>query len=204
VIIDCETTDLAPSYSDGRGVIWELALIAPDGEQGPVERLWRMQPQAHLADAQALEVGQYYSRTRGMRQSFPGNPEVDDLMEPLEQGREYWSDPGKLAGYLAPYLSGVTLIGAVPSFDAGFLAAFLRYHGEAPSWHYRLRDIGSMAYGWLRGRKRGDEWVPPFDAGTDDFAAMLGVNPGKFERHSALGDCRLVAAMLNVIEGDTR
>jgi hypothetical protein len=42
------------------------------------------------------------------------------------------------------------------------------------------------------------------DAGTDDFARALGVDPGQFERHSALGDCRLAGLMLDIIEGRTQ
>jgi hypothetical protein len=46
--------------------------------------------------------------------------------------------------------------------------------------------------------------VPDMDAGTDDFARALDVDPGQFERHSALGDCRLAGLMLDIIEGRTQ
>src|SRR2546423_1448744 len=148
IIVDCETTSLTPSYEDGRGTIWELAVISLDGEHGPVERLWRMKPDASLADPAAPAAGRYYERTQGMRGCCAT---VDDLMEPLDPYRLRWSNPQALAPVVARYLDGATIIGAVPSFDAGFLAAFLRAHGEAPTWHYRLRDIGSLAFGYLSG-----------------------------------------------------
>jgi hypothetical protein len=204
VILDCETTSLEPDYKTGRGVIWELGCIELDDEGGPAAveavHLWRMKPDASAADPGALAVGRFYERTGDMRDCCRT---AEDLMDPTPRkgGGPHWSDPKLLAPVVAARLSGATVIGAVPSFDAGFLAAFLRAHGEAPSWHYRMRDIGSMAYGWLKGCKRGAEWVPAFDASTDAFACALGVNPERFERHSALGDCHLVAAMLGVIEG---
>jgi DNA polymerase III epsilon subunit-like protein len=120
----------------------------------------------------------------------------------------YWSAPRKLAPILARLLDGATIVAANPTFAAGFLTALLRKHGQAATWHYRLRDIGSMAYGYLSaclalGVEGRDAalGVPSIDASTDDFAKALGVDPDQFERHSALGDCRLLAAMLDVIEG---
>ena len=105
-------------------------------------------------------------------------------------------------------LDGATILCANPAFDTGFLAALLNKHGHAACWHYRLRDIGSMAYGYLSaclalGVEGRDAalGLPGIDAGTDDFARALGVDPDRFERHSALGDCHLLAAMLDVIEG---
>jgi hypothetical protein len=202
LIIDAETTSLEPDYATRRGGIWELAVIERDSG---TEHLWRMLPDLTAADPAALAVGQYYERTAGMTGGVPGG--VYDLTEPGSSG---WSDPAALAAFLAPVLAGATLIAAVPSFDATkFLAAFLARYGQCREpWHYRLRDIGSMSYGYLQACIRlgvegrdGAMGRPVMDAGTDDFARALNVDPGQFDRHSALGDCRLVAAMLDVIEG---
>lgn len=205
IILDCETSSLTPSYEDGRGTIWELAIIELDAEHGPTERLWRMKPDPDAADPDALAVGQFAERTAGMHALPPGLRIADDLLEPWDEDGPYWSYPPALAAYLA--LSGclddVTLIGAVPSFDTRFLSAFFRFHGYTKDrWHYRLRDIGSMAWAWLQAHHLPHHLdTPALDAGTDDFARALGVDPDSFERHSALGDCRLAAAMLKVIEG---
>lgn len=202
MILDCETTSLNPDYEDGTGVIWELACIERDTG---TEHLWRMEPEPDKADPGALTVGKYYKRTARMKHV---DHRVHDLAGRNLDRSAPWTQPKSLAPVLARLLDDVTLIIAVPTFDDPYLKAFLRAYGQAPTWHHRARDIGSMAYGYLRaclalGVEGRDAalGVPDTDAGTDDFARALGVDPDQFERHSALGDCRLVGAMLDVIEG---
>jgi hypothetical protein len=200
IIADCETTSLAADYASGRGVIWELALIERDTGR---EHLWRMKPDLAKADPGALTVGRYYERTAGMCKICGSPDRAHDLAQvpPLRHDSPEWSSPSAVAAEVAPLLHDVTLIAANPAFDAGFLAAFLNHYGQAATWNYRLRDIGSMAWAWLQGGHLPHHLATPaMDAGSDDFAAALGVDPAGFERHSALGDCRLVAAMLAVIE----
>lgn len=204
VILDTETTSLTPQYETGTGVIWELAVMERGSAGGYRSGLWRMKPDLAKADEAALAVGKFYERTAGMCEDCTPK-RAQDLTLPLgARDKPEWSSPEALAAEVARLLDGATLIAANPTFDAGFLTAFLRHHGQAATWHYRLRDIGSMAHGWLRGydiaRDRPNS-RPPIDASTDDFARALGVDPDGFERHSALGDCRLVAAMFDVIEG---
>jgi hypothetical protein len=202
VIVDTETTSLTPDYGTGSGVIWELALI---GRADGSEHLWRMKPDLSVADPQALSVGRYYERTEGMRPwTLDGTA---DLARPQSEAGipvHCWSSAPKLAAEVTRMLDGKIIVAANPAFDAGFLSAFLRANGEAPTWHYRLRDIGSMAWGWLAAQHAHGLYfgeIPAIDASTDELARALGVDPLGFDRHSALGDCRLVAAMLDVIEG---
>lgn len=194
IIIDCETTSLAPDYETGSGIIWELAAIRRD--TGAAFQ-WRMKPDLSVADPAALRVGQFYHRTEDM---LPGPIyRACNMAVPLkewEKGPE-WSSKAKVAAEAARLLDDAILVAANPAFDAAFIATFLRHYDEAPTWHYRLRDIGSMAYGYLANEGMR---LPAIDASTDVFAEALGVDPGKFERHSALGDCRLVGAMLDVID----
>jgi hypothetical protein len=199
MILDTETTSLAANYETGSGVIWELAVI----ERGSgAQHLWRMKPDLALADPASLTVGRYYERTSKMcTRCRPDR--ARDLTNRLEAEEPEWSDPEALAADVARLLADVTLIAANPAFDAGFLAAFLRRYGQAPAWHYRLRDIGSIAYGYLYGADFPGYKVPPIDASTDELARGLNVDPDDFERHSALGDCLLLAAMLDAIEGGT-
>ena len=195
IIVDTETTSLMPDYETGSGVIWELAAIV---RETGAEHVWRMSPDLSVADPGALRVGQFYKRTKGTQEACV--PVVWDLAEPgAESQTPFWSSPLLLADKVARLLDDAVIVAANPTFDAGFLAAFLRANGQAPTWHYRLRDIGSMAYGWLQAADQG-KWPGTIDASTDTFAASLGVDVDQFERHSALGDCRLVAAMLDVIE----
>jgi DNA polymerase III epsilon subunit-like protein len=215
VLLDSETTGLDPL----RHGIWELATIVTDEDGQRREHLYRMEPDLPAAEPRALEINRYYERTAGMEHARHRPNEVHDL---AAGNCGYWSSPKALAPCLALWLSGTTIVAANPTFDAGFLAAFLRRHGHAPTWHYRLRDIGSMAYGWLQGRAAGAQFlaepgsdaardhpdipsaVPPVDASTDDFARALGIDVAQFERHSALGDCRLLGLMLDIIEGRSR
>ncbi len=221
IIVDCETTSLVPNYASRTGEIWELAMIERDCG---AMRLYRMEPDISRANGKALSVGRFHERTAEMRQPWlaevqPGHGAIWDLTEP---GDAFWSSPADLAPHVAGLLDGATLVAANPAFDAGFLSAFLSHYGcKTAPWHYRLRDIGSMAWGWLNGYEAamqiaaaevpvarellatlaGTMPVPGADAGTEDFARALGIDPGQFDRHTALGDCRLVAAMLDVIEG---
>jgi hypothetical protein len=211
LIIDTETTSLTPDYASGTGVIWEAAIIElAHGD----EYAWRMEPDVSVANPEALAIGRYHERTEGMRHATPA--EVDqryglraapgswrtnvwNLAQVRPGSPEHWSDPADLAQVLTEhFLRDAVLVAANPAFDAGFLSAFLAHHGQAPTWHYRLRDIGSMAYGYLC---RVATEPPAIDASTDVMAEALGVDPGQFGRHSALGDCRLVNAMMRVIEG---
>lgn len=218
MILDCETTDLEVSYETGSGVIWELAVIErADGTR----HLWRLKPDLAKASPKALSVGGFYERTADMC----AVPQVDhacDLTRMPHRDDPHWSAPAAVARDVVRLLDGATLVIAVPSFDDPYLKAFLRHYGQAPTWHFRARDIGSMAYGYLRGRAHGHQFlategcdaagdlgdlpaaVPPADASTDDFARALGIDPEGFERHTALGDCLLVEAMLDVIEGVSR
>jgi len=202
LILDSETTAIVPDYATGSGVIWELGCI----ERGTgTQHLWRMKPDLAKADITALRVGRFYERTARMCGDCTPKRAHDLILPPLPGSKPEWSSPEALAAEVAPLLDDVTVIAANPAFDAGFLTAFLKHYGQAGTWHYRLRDIGSIAYGCLCARR--DEGVvlaadvPLIDASTDDFALALGVDLSLFERHSALGDCHLVAAMLTAIDG---
>lgn len=198
-IADCETTSLDANFRYGSGVIWELALLDPDTGES---HLWRMKPELEKADPGALTVGRFYERTKDMCNDCRPNGRAYDLTAPAMRMHPdpEWSDPVAVAAVIAPMLSGATLICAVPTFDCHYLSKFLAHYGQSRQpWHYRARDIGSIAYGYLSGM---GVQAPPFDAGTDDFAKALGVDPDTFERHSARGDCQLVAGMLRVIEGE--
>jgi hypothetical protein len=197
MIVDCESSSLTPDYHTGSGVIWELALADPDSGE---RHLWRVKPDASKASPEALQVGRFYERTRLMTER---DKSVHDLAGRTRPGG-CWSHPPLLAAQVARLLDGTTMIAANPAFDAGFIAAFLRCHGQAPTWSYRLRDFGSMAYGHLCAQREAGTYfgdIPPMDSSTDEFAAALGVSPSLYERHTAMGDCELVVAGLAVIEG---
>lgn len=190
--LDCETTSLRP---DRRA--WEVALIVRDplaGEYGTQrEHHWFIRAEdldLGNADPFALKVGRFYERhpqyglsRETSRTSSVAEAEVLRQVESLTRG--------------------ATLVGAVPSFDTETLGPRMRAHGILPSWDYRLRDIGSMAAGWLACAvaEGTHDSAPPLGAGTDDYALKLGIDLSQFERHTALGDCRLAAALFDVMGG---
>lgn len=57
-------------------------------------------------------------------------------------------EPMNAAGYLAEVLRDAHLVGKNPQFDEMFLSMFFRYFGVEKTWHYRLVDVGSMAWAW--------------------------------------------------------
>lgn len=144
VYLDTETTGLDPKIHD----VWEVAYAI---EGGPI--VTHILPHSlKTADPVALKLNGYYNRsawgvqiTGGTGVPQPSTPVADLLVREA--------------------LTGATIVGANPAFDAAFLSA--RW-GYAP-WHYRMVDIESYAmavFGWVRpkGLKaitdelRGREW----------------------------------------------
>jgi DNA polymerase III epsilon subunit-like protein len=197
VVVDLETTGLTAGYHD----IWEIGVIELT-PAGRVEHRWLIEPDLKCADRDSLDIGHFFERTAGVQ---PGIAAVDLAQAP---GPDMWSEPSAISDVLCHLLRDVTLICAGPTFDANFLDKFMLRHGCRQRWHYRTRDIGSIVYGYLNacmalgvpGRDAA-LGVPAIDASVDDFARALGLNPDGYDRHTALGDCRLVADMLDIVEG---
>jgi DNA polymerase III epsilon subunit-like protein len=70
---------------------------------------------------------------------------------------------------------------------ASCLGALPPPHGQVLTADYHYRDLGSLVTGYLRGTGR----VPDPGMKLDALAVALGLDPLSYERHSALGDCRL-------------
>lgn len=111
------------------------------------------------------------------------------------------------------------IVGCVPNFDTERLALLLRRFGMEPRWHYHLLDVENLAVGWLNGvaaraideaKMRGEEpprldrsrTLPPWD--SEAISRAVGVDPDRFERHTALGDVRWAAALFDAVTGETR
>lgn len=119
VFVDVETTGLDPA-------VHEVVEVAWAADDGPVHSLV-LPHRFERPNPHALKVNGY-----------------------LERGlydRARWADEGQLTRFHIA-LTGATLVGANPAFDARFLAAFF---GSQPfvydpePWHYRLLDV--QAYG---------------------------------------------------------
>lgn len=112
VFLDVETTGLDPRVHE----VWEVAYAINDA---PVETRY-LPHSLRTADPYALQLNSYRKRT------------------PLVTR----SDFGVMADVaLREVLTGVTIVGANPAFDAAFLSARWRC---AP-WHHRLIDVEAMA-----------------------------------------------------------
>lgn len=90
---------------------------------------------------------------------------------------------------------GAHIVGAVPSFDTPRLENLLVRHGFKPSWHYHLLDVETLAVGWLAGR--GELVRPPWK--SDKLSAAIGVDPGDFNRHTAMGDVKWIRAQWDTV-----
>lgn len=155
--LDLETTGLDPR----RHQLYEVGLVVEDGTQ-VAEHRWWVPVDLARADPDALRISNYYGR-------LPA--EVDN--------------PAQVAVEVARATAGAHLVGAVPSFDAAFLAPFLRAHHQCPAWHYHLVDVEALAAGRLG-------MAPPWR--SDELAEALGVGTPE-DRHTALGDARWARAV---------
>lgn len=180
VFLDTETTGLDPETEE----IFELAVIEQDG----TEHLWTFEPPGWMVASmhpKALAVNRYHERTSHpeWEWSVPFKPyELDsqpNLDETLAEVREF--------------LEGAHIVGAVPDFDARFIAELYRSSNVGcPRWHYHLIDIESVAIGYLAAK--GTSLELPWN--SEDLSRQIGVNPPQGEaRHTALADARWVGAM---------
>ncbi len=88
--------------------------------------------------------------------------------------------------------AGAQVVGCNPGFDLDSLRLtnLLEANGIEPNWHYHPDDISSMAKGWLSAAGRLP--APPWS--SDQLSLALGVDPERYARHTAMGDCRWVQA----------
>ncbi len=189
VWLDTETTSL--TY-DRRA--WEIAMIVRrPGERDSEPWQWFIHP-ADLdlpnADPDSLRIGGFWERHPnadflaygGSPDEAPMLPGVFPLRHALEVVARETADRA-------------TICGSNPAFDMYTLEVAMLQAGIKPGWHYHGEDVPSVARGWLLGLGR----VAP--GKSDDIARACGVNPDDFDRHSALGDCRLFLALSDVVEG---
>jgi DNA polymerase III epsilon subunit-like protein len=211
--LDIETTGLNPDIHEP----WEVALIVEHNDLGaPAEYVWQLPVDLSVADPAALAVGRFYER-RGTEITGDGgrNAASGDhphLVVPADWMRR-WGQR------FAQLMEGGYLIGANPGFDADFLARLLRNLGLAPTWNYRLIDVGALGAGYLQALERAH--IPPNgltadhdtalalrDAGfaipwesTNQIATFLGLDNDAYDRHTALGDAHWTRTMFHAVAG---
>ena len=174
LFVDTETTGLDPD----RHGIWEVAAIRrnPDGTEERNE--WYLRPDLGTADPMALRINHFWERSPQMT-ATPLPHFVEDFMDMAR---------------------GCHLVGAVPSFDEERLRRLLRANGGMETWHYHIIDVEALTVGYLTAKAKieGDAALldlasPPWK--SDDLSLALGVDPERFDRHTALGDVLWAQAM---------
>ncbi|GLY08287.1 hypothetical protein [Actinoplanes sp. NBRC 101535] len=181
VFLDTETTSLGPDRRP-----WEIAAILREPDGTDTEYCWFVDPRdldLGNADPASLQFGRYYDRHSAYTPYDPNRhatrvrreTDVLHLLEGLTRG--------------------ATLLGSNPAFDADMLATRMRANGICPSWHYRLEDVPTMAKGWLYGTGR----PLPEPAKSDQISLACGVDPQRYDRHTALGDCRWIRDLYDTI-----
>lgn len=165
IVVDCETSALRPNMrrnmlSDEAIGVWGVATEVAwhdlaTGEHGCFVPKHRVHMVRAYGDRQALVVSRYLERLAGVGQ-----------------------DDGTQTDALHERLTGATLAGSNPAFDARFLAALFADQDDPEPWHHRLLDLSAFAAGRLG--------LPIDDLpGLAAMCERLGVEPPD---HTAEGD----------------
>lgn len=165
VVVDTETTGLDPDRHEVCEVAW-LRVGTPGSGAGLF-----VPPHSLIgADPEALRINGYAKRLA----SLP----VDASYATTR--------------FLHGALSGNTLAGSSPAFDAAFLAGLFRRAGLDPRpWHHRLLDLSAYAAGVLG-------LDPAALPGLSDVCERLGV-PRPEPKHTALADAADTVACFELL-----
>jgi hypothetical protein len=184
VFLDTETFGL-----DVADPVWEVAAVRrdPDGTETEYHAFVMHDPAA----AQALPES--FRTDHDTRYRFdvavPPWVLVDDLLE-------LFAPP-------ADYRQRAHVAGMVPSFDTERIGLlFRRYAREEGPWHHHLIDVETLAVGRLQGQDASG-WMPPVHPPWDseNVSRSVGVDPARFERHTAMGDVRWAMAIYDAVMG---
>ena len=174
VFLDTETTSLR---HDRRA--WEVGLILRRPDKPDVEHSWFVDVDdldLGNADLYSLKIGRFYDRHPQMAGEKP---------DPFA-----FEDEAMVLMAVEAITRGATIVGAVPNFDTEVLGSRMRAHGICPSWHYHLVDVETLAAGAL-------QLAPPWD--FDSLLAVHGLTYDEADRHTALGDARMVRDLYDAV-----
>lgn len=183
VFLGTETTGLGDECD-----LWEIGLIRRETGKGvDVEYAWQLVPDMATAEPTGLRIGRYYERLHE-------NLAHCDTWFGLRLGHGAVRDARQIAADVARLLDGVTIVGAVPDFDTRHLSRWLRRNQQCGTWHYHLVDVETLAAGALRK-------PPPWD--FDALLDTYGLKYDEADRHTALGDARMVRDLYDAVMAST-
>lgn len=181
--IDTETTGL----DERRHEIWEFAGMKDTGET--LE--WAFFPNLEDADPTALKINNFYARAAAFDVEAHFNRPGDCIIKRHDDKAFFEADRFMLALETVRFIGTDHVAGMVPTFDTIRLERLIRKYGLAPVWHYHSIDIEAMAIGYMLAL--GTAIEPPWR--SDDLSRELGVDPEKFDRHTAAGDVHWAMAL---------
>lgn len=191
LFLDAETTGLDPVIH----VPWEVAAVLAE----------------HTDDGRLVELASYEAMI-DVGMELPVADPVGLLIGGFAERYNWEFDLIKSPGEVAAGIDALCddrphLVGAVPSFDDRRVGDLLRRCGRTPRWHYHLIDVETLAVGSLTQQyMMNDELDGAILAEwkSDELSLAIGVDPEKFERHTAMGDVRWCMAQYVAVFGLTQ
>ena len=183
IFLDTETTGLDIDKHE----VWEVAAIEREWDGttlkiNDVEHHWFLHINEADADPIALDIGRYWERHPNAIYRLQGGRRTG--LE-VSSERVFCNEFHKLT-------HKSIIVGAVPDFDAYRLARLLRNNGTIPTWDYHLVCCEVLAAGHLK-------MEPPWK--SDAMFEKLGIDKTKYERHTAMGDARMVRDVYDTVMG---
>lgn len=188
--LDLETVCLE---EDTKGdVIWEIGLILRDENNKDTEWRWQVRPNIwKLSEWSRPDFEKRFCVPEGADALCwsPSSPEEGTAVS-------YRS----VAEMLVTFTDKHYIVGAVPDFDTWRGRFFIQRHTSlVPKWVYHIHDVETLSVGYLAGLRKGlgtslsdfGDFTRLNGWKSDDLYREVGVNPDNYERHTALGDCRL-------------
>jgi DNA polymerase III epsilon subunit-like protein len=185
VFLDTETTGLSD-----RAEVWEIGAILREPDQPDVEYAWQIRPTLVDAEPAGLRIGRYYERLNpNLVGAAPGTAHRFAYSEiGGETGME--ATGFDVAAELAPMLDDAIVVGAVPWFDERKLQRFLAQYQQCATNRYHLVDVETLAAGRV-------VMAPPWE--FDEVLATFGLSYDEADRHTALGDARMVRDLYDAV-----
>jgi hypothetical protein len=202
--LDTETVSLV----QGDGVLWEVGLITPPGANGTPEvyHRWQLRPDMSQADPESLKICGFDSRYVLLDDWDAGYAFAPGPAEAANKDLTRLTRAEAASGLWAA-LSKQVIAGMVPNFDTERIGLWLHrwrppwlgvppgqeWRARVPDpWHYHLVDV--------EGQVAGRFGIPPkWD--SEELSRVVGVDPGRFARHTALGDCLWARAVYDSLIG---